>query len=209
MSEAHASLGAPALPVGLQVRGATGPVVGRPIELGAIRQELASARAGRLTALTLEGEPGIGKTRLLAAAAEVAVAEGFTPLAATGDEEIRGPFLLARGIFDLLTKLHEAGICHGDAQLQNFIVCPQPLEVLPIDFEMTVFRDRVDEATWHKRIQEDFVPLFTEAICLQCGLGEQPDALGRASLENITALFHRPERFVSAMERNAGRGGGS
>jgi DNA-binding CsgD family transcriptional regulator/tetratricopeptide (TPR) repeat protein len=74
-------------------------VVGRQVELGAIRQELASARAGRLAALTLEGEPGIGKTRLLLAAAELAAAEGFTPLAATADEEIRGPFLLARGIF--------------------------------------------------------------------------------------------------------------
>jgi DNA-binding CsgD family transcriptional regulator len=106
MSEAHAS---PRLPVGLQVRGATGPVVGRQVELSAIRQELASARVGRLTAVTLEGEPGIGKTRLLAAAAEVAAAEGFTPLAATGDEEIRGPFLLARGIFASAAALEISG----------------------------------------------------------------------------------------------------
>ncbi len=80
-------------------RRATGPVVGRQVELGAIRQELASAKAGRLTALTLEGEPGIGKTRLLVETAELAAAEGFMALAATADEEIRGPFLLARGIF--------------------------------------------------------------------------------------------------------------
>jgi DNA-binding CsgD family transcriptional regulator/tetratricopeptide (TPR) repeat protein len=99
MGEAQVSTHAPTLPVALQVRRATEPVVGRQVELGAIRQELASARSGRLTALTLEGEPGIGKTRLLVAAAELAAAEGFTPLAATGDEEIQGPFLLARGIF--------------------------------------------------------------------------------------------------------------
>ena len=86
-------------PLALHVRRAAGPVVGRQVELGAIRQELASARAGRLTALTLEGEPGIGKTRLLVAAAEAAAAEGFMSLAAVADEEIRGPFLLARGIF--------------------------------------------------------------------------------------------------------------
>ena len=86
-------------PLALQVRRVTGSVVGRKVELGAIRQELASARGGRLTALILEGEPGIGKTRLLVAAAELAAAEGFTPLAVTADEEIRGPFLLARGIF--------------------------------------------------------------------------------------------------------------
>ena len=99
MSEADASPRAPAPPVAVQVRRATGPVVGRQVELGAIRQEIASARAGRLAALTLEGEPGIGKTRLLVETAGVAAAEGFTPLAATADEEIRGPFLLARAIF--------------------------------------------------------------------------------------------------------------
>ncbi len=83
----------------IHVRRATGSVIGRQVELGAIRQELVSAKAGRLAALTLEGEPGIGKTRLLVAAAELAAAEGFAPLAAVADEEIRGPFLLARGIF--------------------------------------------------------------------------------------------------------------
>ena len=108
MGEARAAPRAPALPVALQVRRSTGPVVGRQVELGAIRQELASARAGRLTGLTLEGEPGIGKTRLLIAAAEVAATEGFIPLAATGDEEIQGPFLLARGIF-ASAAVHENG----------------------------------------------------------------------------------------------------
>jgi tetratricopeptide (TPR) repeat protein len=73
-------------------------VVGRKLELGAIAQELAAAKAGRLTALTLEGEPGIGKTRLLLATAQLAAGEGFIPLAVTADEEIRGPFLVARGI---------------------------------------------------------------------------------------------------------------
>ena len=89
----------PVPPLALHVRRAAGPVVGRQVELGAIRQELASAKTGRLTALTLEGEPGVGKTRLLVEASELAAREGFTSLAATADEEIRGPFLLARGIF--------------------------------------------------------------------------------------------------------------
>src|SRR4249919_1105630 len=93
------SLPSPVSPLALHVRRAAGPVVGRQVELGAIRQELASAKTGRLTALTLEGEPGIGKTRLLVEASELAAREGFTSLAATADEEIRGPFLLARGIF--------------------------------------------------------------------------------------------------------------
>src|SRR5437879_1607340 len=82
----------------LHVHRASGPVVGRQIEQDAIRQELASVKTGRLAALTLEGEPGIGKTRLLIAAGEMTAAAGFTTIAVTGDEELRGPFLLARSI---------------------------------------------------------------------------------------------------------------
>ena len=85
-------------PMALHVRRSSGGVVGRHAEQDAIRQELASAGAGRLAALTLEGEPGIGKTRLLLAAAEMASAAGFTTIAVTADEELRGPFLLARSI---------------------------------------------------------------------------------------------------------------
>jgi predicted ATPase/DNA-binding CsgD family transcriptional regulator len=95
-------------------------VVGRQVELGAIRQELASARSGRLTAFTLEGEPGIGKTRLLVAAAELAAAEGFAALAATADEEIRGPFLLARGIFSTSTALGN-GDAHVGEQFERVL----------------------------------------------------------------------------------------
>jgi len=54
---------------------------------------------GRLSAVTLEGEPGIGKTRLLLEAAELAASSGFTCVAITADEEIRGPFLVARSLF--------------------------------------------------------------------------------------------------------------
>ena len=120
MAEAHAAPPAPTVPIALQVRRATGPIVGRQVELGAIRQELSSARLGRLTGLTLEGEPGIGKTRLLVAAAEVAAAEGFTALAATGDEEIRGPFLLARGIF-ASAAAHERGSNGAREQFQRVV----------------------------------------------------------------------------------------
>src|SRR5205823_4572449 len=50
------------------------------------------------TGLTLEGEPGIGKTRLLLAASEIATADGFVTIGVMADEQIRGPFLLARSI---------------------------------------------------------------------------------------------------------------
>lgn len=76
----------------------TGSVVGRSQELVAVEQELKAARRG-LACLTVEGEPGIGKTRLLLAIEEMARNLGFLPVAVTADEEIRGPFLLARSIF--------------------------------------------------------------------------------------------------------------
>jgi len=82
----------------VQMRRVTGSLVGRAGELAAIEQELREAR-NHLAAITLEGEPGIGKTRLLLATAGLAAGVRFTTIAVTADEEIRGPFLLAQSIF--------------------------------------------------------------------------------------------------------------
>ena len=76
----------------------TREVVGRATEMTAIGQELRSAATGRLAAVTVEGEPGIGKTRLLVDAAEQALTLGYTNVSVAADEELRGPFLLARSI---------------------------------------------------------------------------------------------------------------
>jgi predicted ATPase len=84
-------------PLAFQMRRTTGSVVGRTTELEAIESELEVARGG-LTALTLEGEPGIGKTRLLLAATQLAMERGFTAVAVAADEELRAPFLLMRSI---------------------------------------------------------------------------------------------------------------
>jgi DNA-binding NarL/FixJ family response regulator/tetratricopeptide (TPR) repeat protein len=85
-------------PLGLLDHRAGRAVVGRPTELAAIDEGIAGAASGRLSAVTVEGEPGIGKTRLLLAAREMAAARGFLPIAVAADEELRGPFLLARSI---------------------------------------------------------------------------------------------------------------
>jgi DNA-binding NarL/FixJ family response regulator len=73
-------------------------IVGRSVELEAIGAALDDALE-TLVGISLEGEPGIGKTTLLGAAAEEATAKGFTVVIAVADEEIRGPLLLARAIF--------------------------------------------------------------------------------------------------------------
>src|SRR4051794_23679598 len=88
----------PQCSLAVQLRRASGAVIGRSVELDAIAEEIRDART-RMTAVTLEGEPGIGKTRLLLAAAELAGAAGFTCVAITADEEIRGPFLVGRSLF--------------------------------------------------------------------------------------------------------------
>jgi DNA-binding NarL/FixJ family response regulator len=88
----------PQCSLAVHVRRVTGSVVGRAGELSTVERALKEA-TGRLAAVTLEGEPGIGKTRLLLTASEMATADGFVPVAVTADEEIRGPFLLAQSIF--------------------------------------------------------------------------------------------------------------
>jgi tetratricopeptide (TPR) repeat protein/DNA-binding CsgD family transcriptional regulator len=85
-------------PLALQMRRVTGSIVGRPLELAAIAGELRGVRERGLTAVTLEGEPGIGKTRLLLAAVEMAESEGFVAIAVSADEELRAPFLLMRSV---------------------------------------------------------------------------------------------------------------
>ena len=87
----------PLCSLSLHVRRVSESVVGRPLELAAVEQAVRSAHTS-FTGLTLEGEPGIGKTRLLLAASEIAAADGFVTIGVMADEQIRGPFLLARSI---------------------------------------------------------------------------------------------------------------
>lgn len=86
---ASPALGIALSPLALHTQRGLGALVGRPSELTAIGQELSSAKAGHLVGLTLEGEPGIGKTRLLLEAGELASTQGFTTISVTGDEELR------------------------------------------------------------------------------------------------------------------------
>ena len=99
--------------LGLRVARTTRSVVGRRMQLEAIERELAAARHG-LACVAIEGEPGIGKTRLLLAIEELARVQGFVPIGVTADEEIRGPFLLARSIL-ACPSLHE-GIAGTSAE---------------------------------------------------------------------------------------------
>jgi DNA-binding NarL/FixJ family response regulator len=115
--------------LGLYARRAAGSLVGRPVEIAALRQELASVRAGRLGAVTLEGEPGIGKTRLLSTVVEIAEAEGFLAVAVSADEEIRAPLLIARAIFSsAAARDATAGHPEADDLKRAFDACSGRIE---------------------------------------------------------------------------------
>lgn len=67
-----------------------GALVGRSRELTVIEQVIADSRT-RMAGLVIEGELGIGKTRLLLALQERARALGHASIAVTNDEELKGP----------------------------------------------------------------------------------------------------------------------
>jgi class 3 adenylate cyclase/tetratricopeptide (TPR) repeat protein len=77
-----------------------GPVVGRARELEVVSQQLLATPATGLTAVVLEGEAGIGKTRMLEATARLASEQEqpFFVLEVAADEELQGPFLLFRSL---------------------------------------------------------------------------------------------------------------
>ena len=68
------------------------PLIGRHSELVRIRSLLDAAAAGASTAMFIVGEPGVGKTRLAAAAAVDAVERGFTVLHGRCDEGLAAPY---------------------------------------------------------------------------------------------------------------------
>ncbi|HYU56790.1 MAG TPA: adenylate/guanylate cyclase domain-containing protein, partial [Actinomycetota bacterium] len=70
------------------------PLVGRAAEMAVGRAQVDAAAAGSLRVLCVEGEPGIGKTRLLDETAAYASERGFTVAFVGADEEVAGPFFL-------------------------------------------------------------------------------------------------------------------
>ena len=114
-----------------------------------------------------------------------------------------GLWRLLQEAFDSLTRLHGAGIAHGDVELHNLIVCASPLECILIDFEATVKKDELDAATFDKRCQGDFLPVLKEAILLQCALGAQPGALAEMARARVKEVFKRPDRFLAEIGEQA------
>jgi hypothetical protein len=114
-----------------------------------------------------------------------------------------GLWRLLEDAFDQLQRLHGSGLAHGDAELHNFIVCPSPLEILPIDFESAMRRSDLDDATWERRCELDLEPLLREAIYVQCTLGKQRGALADLAWARLDQLLKDSDRFREAIEHPA------
>ena len=78
------------------MRAGLAPMVGRETERALIVEKLEAVTARTLQAVSVEGEAGIGKTRLLEMAAQEALSRGFGVVVVGADEELRGPFVLLR-----------------------------------------------------------------------------------------------------------------
>lgn len=114
-----------------------------------------------------------------------------------------GLWLLAERMLSTLTTLHDAGLTHGDAELHNFIVCHGPLDVIPIDFDLSVVRDTVEESEWQRRCAADLEPLLKIAVFLQCALGAQKGPLASRSLGAMERLFTPDTPFRRAIDERA------
>ena len=110
-----------------------------------------------------------------------------------------GLWRLTEEALKLLTQLQASGLTHGDAHLHNFIACPSPLEVLPIDFEIALLKEQVDEREWLRRCEADRVHLLKLAVFLQCALGQQHGSLGVESMNKLETLVQPAAAFHDAI----------
>ncbi|MEA2478245.1 MAG: hypothetical protein QOJ07_167, partial [Thermoleophilaceae bacterium] len=134
-------------------------LLGRERELGEIERALALARTGTSSALALVGEPGIGKTALLAHAAKSAA--GMQLLRARGIEsEAQIPFAslleLLRPALGLVDRIPEPqaealsnalALRRGPAQ-ERFAVGAATLSLLAAHAEQRPVAVLVDDAQW-------------------------------------------------------------
>ena len=130
---------APPVPAALRLHGET-PLVGRERELTSLRQAWTDAAGGRATLTLLAGEPGVGKTRLTAALAEHAAADGALVLCGRCDEEALQPYQPVAeafgGALDRLSGSEVAAIV-GDEAADLSLVLPELRARIPVRGEPT------------------------------------------------------------------------
>jgi hypothetical protein len=111
-----------------------------------------------------------------------------------------GLWKLGEQALEQLLAMHRGGLCHGDAELHNFVVCATPLETVVIDFEDAAEQNALSPEEWARRCETDLGPLLKHAVLLQCALGVQPGPLGEMSWERLDRLFRNASRIRRAID---------
>ncbi|HWE38852.1 MAG TPA: AAA family ATPase [Isosphaeraceae bacterium] len=111
------------------------PIVGRELERAVLAARLDALREGQGGAIVLEGEPGIGKSRLVAAFLEDADARDVTRLVAAADAiERTTPYLAWRPLFERLFEVD--GLDDPDARrarvLEGLDAAGAPADLAPL-----------------------------------------------------------------------------
>ncbi len=122
------------------------PMVGRSAEVEAVRERLDSALTGTIASVGVEGEAGIGKTRMLDEGAAAAAEKGFGVVYVAADEEIGGPFYVARSLLSVPALGRAAGDPASKRALKRaleLVSGPQDetLESLPMDDQLLAVYD--------------------------------------------------------------------
>lgn len=106
-----------------------------------------------------------------------------------------GLWRLLEDALEQLTTLQASGLSHGDAHLHNFIVCPSPLQVFPIDFEIARLQDSMSTEDWIARCQSERQYLLRMAVFLQCRLGQGEGPLALQSNHRLDELVKPAKTF--------------
>jgi class 3 adenylate cyclase len=113
-----------------------GPLVGRDTELAQLKKSWARAQSGtlRVPGVVLRGEPGIGKSRLAAAAAEMVEAAGSAVLDLVGS-----PFHTDAGLHPVRVLLeHRCGIARSTDQAERLRLLNAEIRTCGVDPRSTV-----------------------------------------------------------------------
>ncbi|AGZ40660.1 helix-turn-helix transcriptional regulator [Actinoplanes friuliensis] len=174
----------------MEASGSRSALYGRDSELTMVKRLLSAARDGRGAAVVLRGRPGIGKSRVLAAAQELAVDAGMVVLATNGAEsesalpfaglhQLLSPFLGdLRALTPRLQRTLRGAFGQEDVRPDLFTVGLAVLELLGDRAAGTPLLILVEDAHWLDPETVDvlvFVArrLSTEPICAVMAVREQ------------------------------------
>ena len=145
-----------------------GPLVGRDRELAQLEKSWAQAQAGTLSTpgVVFRGEPGIGKSRLAAAAAQVVAGSGSVVV-----ELVGSPFHIDAGLHPVRTLMERrCGINRGTDQAERLRLLYTEVRACGLDPRSTV-------------------PLLAPVLGIEAQAGYEQVAVGGRKLALLTSMW--------------------